>query len=136
MIFKLLNDYYKKLDLAKSRKETRTIMIVKNVKTSVFTFVALGSKMVSMIKWSVRSFLTKGSSKEFFLGEKIDLLIRSNIRNWQGKEYLNKKYSVEETDKNLRDAFQANKLRNQMITEINHLIHNEPLFHFRNYHNY
>lgn len=71
------------------------------------------------------------------LGYKIDLLIRSNIRNWKGKEYLNKKYTkLKVINKYVLDAFKANKVRNKMITEINYNLHHESKFHFRNYHNY
>lgn len=71
------------------------------------------------------------------IGDKIDQLICSNLKNWQGKEtFFNPETSVEKANQSVVEAFQANKIRNKMITEINEAIHNGPSFHFRNYHNY
>jgi hypothetical protein len=71
------------------------------------------------------------------LGLKIDCLIRSNLKNWEGKErYYNQKMPLEEANKEIIESFQANKMRNLMITQINKIIHKGPMFHFRNYHNY
>ena len=71
------------------------------------------------------------------VGELIDILIRANLHNWSGKEYLFKKnVSIKTANEHGVRSFQANKLRNNAITTINHLIDNGPAFHFRNYHNY
>lgn len=71
------------------------------------------------------------------LGSKIDCLIQSNLKNWEGKErYYDKKTTLKEANKGIIESFIANKKRNLMITEINRTVHNGPKFHFRNYHNY
>jgi hypothetical protein len=71
------------------------------------------------------------------IGRKIDLLICSNLKNWQGKEnFYNLDTGIEEANKGAFESFKANKIRNLMITQINKIIHNGPVFHFRNYHNY
>lgn len=73
----------------------------------------------------------------YSIGYKIDLLIRSNLTNWEGKDvFFNPNTPTEEGNKKVVESFQANRVRNQMITEINSIIHNGPRFHFRNYHNY
>lgn len=71
------------------------------------------------------------------MGYKIDLLIRSDLKNWQGKEiFFNKKTPINLGNEAMSQSFQANKIRNRMITEINETAHEGPSFHFRNYHNY
>lgn len=77
---------------------------------------------------------TKNGTKT--LGDMIDLLITSNISNWNEKEYLNKTCTRKELIIHLKKAFQENKIRNRMITNINFILHKGPKFHFRNYHNY
>lgn len=75
--------------------------------------------------------------EENSIGYKIDQLINSNLKNWQGKEiFFNSESTTKKANQAVVDAFKANKIRNKMITEINKFIHNGPSFHFRNYHNY
>ena len=77
------------------------------------------------------------TDKNRSLGSVIECLIQSNIRNWEGKEvYFQEGTPIEQANACVIDAFQANKKRNAMITEINRIVHNGPVFHFRNYHNY
>lgn len=77
------------------------------------------------------------STDEESIGYKIEQLICSNLKNWQGKEiFFDSESTIEEANQSVVEAFQANKIRNKMITEINQAIHNGPSFHFRNYHNY
>lgn len=71
------------------------------------------------------------------VGVKIDTLIVANLTNWHSKEILNKKRQKhKDVVIKIAKAFQANKKRNRMITEINQIVHKGPKFHFRNYHNY
>jgi hypothetical protein len=71
------------------------------------------------------------------IGYKIDRLIRSNLKNWEGKEvFFDTQISITVGNKYMYQSFQANKVRNKMITEINAVIHGGLVFHFRNYHNY
>ena len=71
------------------------------------------------------------------LGIKIDRLIQANLKNWEGKEnYYAQGTPIEEANKSIIESFQANKIRNLMITQINQIIHKGPKFHFRNYLNY
>lgn len=71
------------------------------------------------------------------VGSKIDCLIWSNLKNWEGKEqYYNTHTPLREANKGVIESFIANKKRNLMVTEINSIVHNGPKFHFRNYHNY
>lgn len=71
------------------------------------------------------------------IGYKIDQLIRANILNWEGKEYLFDSHTpIKTANQHMIKSYQANKVRNQSITDINHMLQNGPIFHFRNYHNY
>ncbi len=71
------------------------------------------------------------------IGYKIDLLIRSDLKNWEGKEiFFNPETPIEIGNKAIYESFKANKIRNKMITELNAIVHGGPTFHFRNYHNY
>jgi len=55
------------------------------------------------------------------IGFQIDKLIRSNLLNWEGKEhFFNPNTPIEIANKKVVDSFQANKIRNAMITAINH----------------
>jgi len=77
------------------------------------------------------------TSDTISIGSKIDCLIWSNLKNWEGKEqYFDQKTPLKSANKGIIESFIANKKRNLMITEINRIIHNGPKFHFRNYHNY
>lgn len=71
------------------------------------------------------------------VGFHIDLLIRSNLKNWAGKElFFNPRTPLKLANQSIYGSFQANKIRNSMITQINLFLHHGPAFHFRNYHNY
>ena len=71
------------------------------------------------------------------LGSVIHCLIQANIKNWEGKElYFDENTPIEKANKGVIESFQASKIRNAMITQINRIVHNGPVFHFRNYHNY
>lgn len=71
------------------------------------------------------------------LGCFIDQLIQANIKNWEGKEaYYDVDTPIEKANKGVIESFQASKIRNAMVTQINRIVHNGPIFHFRNYHNY
>ena len=71
------------------------------------------------------------------LGYAIDSLIRANIKNWEGQEiFFDPNAPIAKGNQAMAHSFQANKIRNAMITKINAAVHNGPIFHFRNYHNY
>jgi hypothetical protein len=71
------------------------------------------------------------------IGTRIDQLIQANLENWHGKEvFFNQNSDLETANHSVIKSFQANKLRNKMITEINRVVHGGPAFHFRNHHNY
>lgn len=71
------------------------------------------------------------------IGAKIDRLIRADLKNWEGKElFFDPATSVQRGNTAVFESFLANKVRNLMITEINHEVHQAPAYHFRNYHNY
>lgn len=71
------------------------------------------------------------------IGYAIDQLIRADLKNWEGKEiFFDPTTPIEVGNKAVSESFQANRIRNAMITEINARIHGGPSFHFRNYHNY
>lgn len=71
------------------------------------------------------------------LGYQIDQLICADLKNWENKEvFFNPITPIKEANTCIIAAFQANKIRNQMITKINEILHHGPSFHFRNYHNY
>lgn len=71
------------------------------------------------------------------MGDLCDRLCMANIKNWEGKEkFYNPDISIQAANNGVINSFQSNKIRNLIITRINQLFHNAPIFHFRNYHNY
>lgn len=73
----------------------------------------------------------------YLIGNVFDLLINSNLKNWHGKESLFSDESpFDRINQEVYEAFQANKIRNKMITKIDRLLLKGPKFHFRNYNDY